>query len=307
MHAEQVVYLDYTQAELDRMYDQRAWAPNAERIISRWKLDGETARSTMLHWRNVRYGPSPGETLDVFRPRISNAPVHVHVHGGRWALFGKEDVSFIAPAFVDQGAAFVAVNFDKIGTVSMSGMVEQIRRALCWIQSNAASFGGDSAQVHVSAHSSGAHLVASALTTAPASGAGLARNAIKSALLISGIYDLRPVMLSARARYVSLAREEVSTFSPILNVAALDVPMSVAWAENDNPEFKRQSLRFYNELRAHGKALDQSEQAGANHFEIVTCLAQPETALHAQAQALMNGTRLSVGPYRQYIATALIG
>ena len=98
------VYLDYTQAELDAAYDQRVWAPNREEIVA-WYGDGERqgARAPGTppqravrqgRRRNPRHFPRKAK---VGSESTSLAPIHVHVHGGRWTLFSKDEESFIAP------------------------------------------------------------------------------------------------------------------------------------------------------------------------------------------------------------------
>ena len=41
------VYRDYDQAELDRQYDQRAWAPNAIELINRYAADSSAVRKRL--------------------------------------------------------------------------------------------------------------------------------------------------------------------------------------------------------------------------------------------------------------------
>ena len=39
------VFRDYEQAELDRQYDQRAWAPNAAEVIRRYSENSDAGSS----------------------------------------------------------------------------------------------------------------------------------------------------------------------------------------------------------------------------------------------------------------------
>ena len=158
------VYLDYTQAELDAAYDQRVYAPNREEIVAWYGTEGAKVRASVPHRRSVPYGEGEDETLDIFPGPGSNlTPVHLHVHGGRWTLFTKDEESFIAPVFTDAGAACVVIDFSNIPKVRIPQMVDQVRRAIAWVYRNAASFGGDPERIHVSGHSSGSHLAGVAL------------------------------------------------------------------------------------------------------------------------------------------------
>ena len=274
MGAAKKVYLDYTQAELDAAYDQRVWAPNREEIIAWYLSEGEKVRARLEHRRDVPYGPGEDETLDIFPAKVGSestfgVPVHVHIHGGRWTLFTKDEESFIAPVFVDAGAAYAVPEFSSIPRGRIPDMVAQVRRAIAWIYNNARSFGGDPARIHLSAHSSGSHLAGVALMTDWETEFGIPGDVIKSALLISGMYDLRPVMLSARSSYVKLSDEEVLELSVILLPEKLRTPLTMVYGEKETPEFKRQPKAYLGALAAVGKTARLVEIPGANHFEVL--------------------------------------
>ncbi len=287
------VYLNYTQAELDAAYDQRVYAPNREEIVTWYSAEGERVRARLAHRRSVPYGPGEDETLDIFAAAGSaaapaaGAPVHVHIHGGRWTLFTKDEESFIAPTFVEAGAACVVIDFASIPKVRIPAMVAQVRRAIAWVYHHAAEFGGDPQQIHVSAHSSGSHLAGVVLLTDWTAGFGLPADVIKSALLISGMYDLRPVMLSARSSYVKLSQAEVRELSAILQPDRLRTSLTMLYGSNETPEFKRQPRAFAEALAAAGRSARLVEVAGANHFEVLRQLGEPASEVARLALAMM--------------------
>jgi len=284
------VYLDYTQAELDRAYDQRAWVSNAEDILKRYAAESAKVRARLEHRYGVRYGPSDDETLDIFPPAPSTSaapsPIHVHVHGGAWRLLGKDDVSFLAPTFVSAGAIYIALNFSKIPAVRLPDMIAQARRAIAWIHANAAQFDGDPARIHVSGQSSGSHM-AGVLVTTDWAGLGLPADVIKSGLLISGMYDLRPVMMSARSAYVKLSAAEILDLSAILHIDRLRVPIVVVYGSRETPEFQRQPASFVDAVRSAGKQAKLLRLEGVNHFELLSVLADAKTPLAHAALELM--------------------
>ncbi len=283
------VYLDYTQAELDAAYDQKVWAANREELIAWYLSEGEKVRARLPHQRSVPYGAGDDETLDIFPAKTgtdhvfpktwsvpdSGAPIHVHIHGGRWTLFTKDEESFIAPVFVDAGAVYVVPDFSSIPRGRIPDMVAQVQRAIAWVCRNAASFGGDPRRIHVSAHSSGSHLAGVVLLTDWEKAFGLPDDVIKSALLISGMYDLRPVMLSARASYVKLSEAEVLKLSAILQPQKLRTPLTMAYGSKETPEFRRQPKAFAQALAAVGKPVRLVEVPGMNHFEILKSMGDP--------------------------------
>ena len=262
------VFLHYDQAELDRQYDQRAWAPNAAEIIGRYTTDSDSVRSRLGEPEVFAYGTSPAETLDLYRAGLENAPVQVFVHGGAWRSLGKRDSAFAADTFVSAGAHFVALDFALLPQVSLPEMVAQVRRAMAWLHRHARSFGGDPQRIYLSGHSSGAHLAANIAVTDWAEEFGISEPIVKGALCASGIYDLRPVRLSARARYVVINDEEEEALSPIRHLDRLQCPLIVAIGEGETDEFKRQAREF-----AAASASRLVELEGLNHFEVIATLA----------------------------------
>src|SRR5207244_5517147 len=105
----------------------------------------------------------------------------------------------------------------------------QVCRAIEWVASNL------SENVFLCGHSSGAHLAACALTKI---------SVVKSALLVSGIYDLLPVRLSARNVYVRLDERLEHEYSPIRHTDRIRCPVTVARAETESAAFARQAREF---------------------------------------------------------------
>ena len=278
------VYLDYTQAELDAAYDQRVYAPNREEIVAWYGAEGARVRERFEMRRSVPYGNGEDETLDIFPAKSGSksgsesnfgAPVHIHIHGGRWTLFTKDEESFLAPTFVSAGAACVVPDFSNIPKVRIPEMVSQVKSAIAWTYRNAASFGGDPERIHLSSHSSGSHLAGVALLTDWEKEFGLPRDVVKSALLVSGMYDMRPVMLSARSSYVKLTDEEVLALSAILQPEKVHTPLTLVYGEKETPEFRRQPKAYAEVLAAAGKPVKVIEVPGVNHFEILRQLGEP--------------------------------
>ncbi len=272
------VYLDYTQDELDRAYDQRVWASNADEILHRCEEASVKARAKLFHRSGVAYGPAADELLDIFAAERENAPIHVHIHGGSWRHLTKDNQSYLAPVFVAAGAVSIMLNFSVIPNVRIPEMVAQIRRAIGWIYHNAESFGGDKTRLHLTGDSSGGHLGGVMCTTDwPAF--GLPADVITSASLLSGMYDLRPVMLSARRNFVTLSAQEVEEFSALLHLDRLRTRILIAYGTRESPEFLRQSKEFFGAAKAAGVRIREVEIPDANHYEMHELLGRPDGLL----------------------------
>src|SRR5262249_33909878 len=134
--------------------------------------------------------------------------------------------------------------------------------------------GGDRRRMFVSGHSSGAHLAGVALTT-DWKRLGLPSDVLKGGVLLSGMYDLKPVRLSARSRYVQFDDASEESLSPHRHLEQLHAPLVVAYASLDSPEFQRQSRDFAAAVKAAGKPVDLLVARGYNHFEAPETLANP--------------------------------
>jgi arylformamidase len=160
-------------------------------------------------------------------------------------------------------------------------MIAELRRAVAWLSANAASFGGDPERIHVLGHSSGAHLTSVLLTTQWTS-FGAPADVFKSGTCVSGMYELRPVLLSARSAYVRLTPEEEDAFSAIRHLDRLACPITVAYGSKESPEFQRQGRSFAAALRARGTPVQELVLDGLNHFEGIRSMIEPHSPLARQ-------------------------
>lgn len=259
------VWRDLTQTELDRAYDQSAYAPNMAQIVARYGSASARALERLGAPHRFAYGAGAKEGLDVYRPTSARAPIHIFVHGGAWRATTAADYAFLAESFVAAGAVFVAIDFDWVQDCGgdLSIPADQTTRALAWVRENAARIGGDPDQIHISGHSSGAHLAAVALTRS---------GPYASAMLASGIYDLAPVRLSARSAYVHLTQASEAALSPIRDLGAWATPTTIAVGALETPEFLRQSAAFAEALGARATHVVGPH---LNHFEILETLGNP--------------------------------
>ena len=278
MNDDRKVFLHYTQAELDRNFDQRGWVPNALEVIGRYPGLAAATRQRLKHEANVAYGRSADEVLDIFPAATPRAPTQIFVHGGAWRNFTKDDYSFAAEAYVGNGINAVIVNFAKVLQVPLPEMVTQVHRAIAWVIRNVSRWSGDANRIYVSGHSSGAHLAAMAMIRGWAS-QGLGERPIKGAQLISGPYDMEPVLLSARSSYVKLRKDEERALSPVLHAARIACPVFVGYAEHDTDEFQRQSQAFAAALEKAGRLDGVRRFEGVNHFELMERFGDPQSPL----------------------------
>jgi arylformamidase len=271
------VFLDYDQAALDAAYDQAAYAPNREQLIRRRIRDSELARRHIGEPERVAYGAAEIERLDIYRSGREPAPVFVFIHGGAWRSGHSKDFAAPAEMFLAAGALYVVPDFAWVQDVGGNLMVlaDQVRRAVAWLYQNIARFGGDPGELYLGGQSSGGHLAAVALTTDWRQDFGLPADLVKGGMCISGMYDLVPVRLSARSRYVAFDDSTVAALSPIRNLDRLTAPLVVAYGTCETPEFQRQSREFAAAVEAAGRPVNLLVSEHCNHFELPETLGNP--------------------------------
>jgi hypothetical protein len=92
------VFLQYTQAELDRNYDQRGWVTNANEVIARYISASKQARSTLTCRHTEAYGEHPDEQMDIFPAPQPNGAGLIFLHGGAWRNFTKDHAGAVLPS-----------------------------------------------------------------------------------------------------------------------------------------------------------------------------------------------------------------
>ena len=285
------VWLDMDQQELDDAYDQIVYAPNRDQVGKRRVFNSERSRAVIGAPERVAYGPSEIEKLDIYRSKRANAPVNVFVHGGAWRANRAADYAFLAEPFVTAGAHYVILDFTNVDEAggSLFPMVEQVRRAVGWVHQNAKSFGGDPNRLYLSSHSSGSH-IGGCVVTHDWRKHDLPTDILKGATLSSGMYDLKPVRLSKRSKYVKFTDEMEQALSAMRHLDKLNTPLILAHGTYETPEFQRQTRDFHAAVKAAGKPAELLVGEGYNHFEMLETLANPYGLLGRAALGQMGLT-----------------
>jgi len=173
---------------------------------------------------------------------------------------------------------------------SLMVLADQVRRAIAWVFQNIARFGGDPNRLYLGGQSSGGHLAAVALTTDWRRDFALPADIIKGGVCISGMYDLTPVRLSARSRYVAFDDTTVAALSPIRHLDRLRAPLVVVYGTRETPEFQRQNREFAAAVETAGKRVRLVVGEHYNHFELPETLGNPYGLLGRAALDLMGLT-----------------
>jgi arylformamidase len=271
-----IVWLDMDQQALDDAYDQAVYAPNRDQVAKRRIANAAIVLQRLGKPLRFAYGSTEIEGLDVYRTKAANAPIAIFVHGGAWRNGVASEFTSLAEPFVHAGAHFIVLDFTNVDQAggNLFPMVEQVRRAVGWVYRNADKFGGDRNRIHLLSHSSGSHL-AGCTVTHDWTKDGLPMDIIKGAALSSGMYDLKPVRLSKRSKYVAFTDEMEQQLSAIRHLDKLTAPLILTYGTYETPEFQRQSRDFAAAVKAAGKPVELLVGEGYNHFEMLETLANP--------------------------------
>jgi arylformamidase len=286
-----IVWMDMDQTELDNAYDQAVYAPNQPLVHARRNAATARAKARLGAPERFQYGASEIESVDVYRTKEipDNAPINVYVHGGAWRNGRSADFVFLSEMILDAGAHSVIVDFNNIDDVggNLMIMAKQVRSAVAWVYNNAQRFGGNKNRLYVTGHSSGGHLTSTIVTCDWQKDFGLPKDIVKGAMLASGMYDLKPVRLSKRSKYVNFTDEIEDELSAIRHLDRLNCPIVVAHGTQETPEFQRQARDFAAAVKAAGKPITFIVGEGYNHFEIQETLASPYGLLGREVLKLM--------------------
>ena len=285
------IYATFDQDTLDREYSPRSCIDDIDVYLDEYARTSKAAKSDALKdnacHADLRYGPGPEETLDLFLPtEPGSAPLHVFIHGGYWQLLSKDESCFAAPMFQQHGSAFTALNYTLAPQQTLSGIVEENRRAISWLYQNADDWGFDRERIYLSGHSAGAHLAMMLLQTDWPK-FGLPQDVIKGVGAVSGVYDLEPVRLSYVNNVVRMDTGEAERNSPIRHSLTNRCPVILAYGDNETDEFKRQTDEYGSVLQDAGIPVTLSEIADRNHFDVILDLANANSWLSQQVFSQM--------------------
>jgi len=278
-------------AWLDAQYNNRARVPEHAAILERWGRASAVARERSSCHIDVPYGAGPNETLDLFTAAQTNAPVLVFIHGGWWRSLDKRDHSFIAPPFTQAGAMVVVPNYALCPAVTIETIALQVAGALAWVHRHAALHSGDPARIVIVGHSAGGHLAAMLLSCRWSQVASdLPARVVKSALSISGVFDLEPLRHTPFLRSdLGLTPASAKRLSPARFPAPKGMLFAVVGAD-ESEEHLRQN-RLIRDAWGERSVPVCERIPGRHHFDVVDALTDPSAQLHRLTLRLLGLTQ----------------
>ncbi len=200
----------------------------------------------------------------------SGAPLLVFVHGGYWQALSAADSLYLAPGALAAGWSYAAIEYTIAPAGTLPRMVGEVTAALAAIVDAAGP-----CPVVLAGHSAGAHLAAMVSVVEPPP-VPLLRT-----VLVSGVFDLRPLVHTSVNAPLGLDLSEAVLLSPMLSGVAGTPEVVVTWGDNDTDAFRAQGTTYSAVLRSAGCAVTMLERDGRHHFDIVDELVDPGSPLGA--------------------------
>lgn len=207
---------------------------------------------------DISYGSHPKMIYDLYSAG-DDAPTMVCFSGGAFLRAKKQTFSLWANLLVPNGISFVDVDYPQIGDTPLPKMIYNAIYLINHIRKEVSD------KVIVAGQSSGASVVASAITK-------LANyddlEGIIGLYLASGYYDMRPMQLSARGKYMKLSPEDATMCSPICTIYKPLPPTMLTVGQLETGQSLSQTGEFYRTLQRHNTDVTREVLLEKNHFSV---------------------------------------
>jgi len=255
--------------DLEAEYNNRVRVPEHPAIIASWAKDSAAYREAKPP-RVVRYGDGERHTFDFFE--AGAGPAVIFIHGGYWQALDKSFFSHMARGLNALSVSVAVPSYDLCPNVRIGDIVEQMRAAC------AALHAETNEPVVISGHSAGGHLAACLLAT---------EAHVPAAYAISGLFELRPLVPTSLNTTLRLDDAEAEALSPLLWPAPEGKVLDAVVGGAESSEYLRQSAAIVEAWGADGVETRYEAIAGANHFTVISPLADAYSAMCARILELV--------------------
>jgi arylformamidase len=275
-------------AALDREYNARASVPDFNAEYGRYVELSAAARARLNVRTGLVFDRHSGNALDWFLG-APGGPVLLWVHGGYWRALSKSDQSLVAPGLVRAGVHVAVMDYSLAPDAKLDVIIHQVRAALAWIAAEAHGMGADPRRLYAAGHSSGGHLVGMLLASGWHGAFGLAPDALRGGITVSGLFDLEPIRLSHVNAWLGLDAAAARRLSPLHHVPPPGPAARLlgVYGGLESKEFQRQTQEYAAAWAAAGHEVRLAPQPSRNHFDLLAGLGDGEDPLCREAIAFI--------------------
>ena len=247
--------------DLEAEYNNRALCPDHPTVMARWKASAEAARAAHPPIE-VAYGAGERERFDLFSAG-PDRPVAVFLHGGYWQALDKSWFSGIAPSLLAHGVGLAVPSYDLAPQVKLATILDQVRAAVARIEQETGR------KPVVFGHSAGGHMAAALLSEGRAA----------SAVAISGVFELSPLIPTSLNRALGMDAAEAEVLSPSHWPAPKGAVLDCVVGAGESSEFIRQSRDMAESWGQQGTETRFEALDGLDHFTVLDPLFDPASDL----------------------------
>ncbi len=252
-------------------YNNRARVPENPALMAGWARDAAAYRARRAP-RQIAYGPSPRNTMDLFAGD-GEGPIVMFIHGGYWQALDGSSFSHCARGLNAYGIDVAVPSYDLCPQVTLDTIIQQMRTA-------ARELAKPGRPLVVSGHSAGGHLAACLLATDwEAVDASLPRDLVIAAYAISGLFDLVPLIGTTINKALRLDEAAAKAASPLLWKTPAHGSLDAVVGELESAEYHRQSRTVAEAWAKAGLSTRYGVVANANHFTAIAPLSDPASEM----------------------------
>ncbi len=246
----------------DDAFANGAYIQGAEGYPQRWADEAASFRASSDMRADIAYGAHPRERFDLFMPEGKPKGLVVFIHGGYWLNFDKSSWSALAAGPLAHGFAVAMPSYTLAPESRIGEITQQIGHAIT------AAAGMIDGPLRLSGHSAGGHLATRMICADTPLSPDVAGR-IERVVSISGLHDLRPLMLTAMRERLRLDDEEAVSESAALREPLPGVQVTAWVGAHERPEFLRQAALIREAWGRKGLETALVADPGRHHFDVI--------------------------------------
>jgi len=254
--------------KLDDAYAIQPHVEGSADILARMPTRSDALRATLGDRvaRNLSYGDSPRQVIDLYRPEGRSKGTLVFVHGGYWRILTGEVHGFLAAGALARGWSVAMPTYDLCPQVRITDISRQIAAAVCHVARMAEG------PISITGHSAGGHLTARMLD--PALVPDDVASRYRMVVPIAPLGDLRPLLQTAMNDDFRMDMAAAEAESPVLMTARHRANTAVWVGSIERPALLDQARWLSAAWGA-----DMVIAPGKHHFDVIEALTDPDSNL----------------------------
>ena len=247
---------------------------NPNSLIEEWRERSSSFKSNSTAIGKMElgipYGDHPREKYDLFLPKKQSRGTIIFLHGGFWFRTGREHWSFTAQGMLSQNWSVIIPSYPQAPDVKITQITLSISKLVYKILDDC------NGSVRMIGHSAGGHL-ASRMICKNFLKKNMGKHMDK-VISVSGLYDLRPLLMTKLNDILTLNYEEAVHESCFL-YDPIDTKLTCWVGANERPEFLRQNRILTEAWSKKSKNIESYYDPGKDHFTVIDQLEEKESLL----------------------------